>query len=347
MVDVVDHEPLELALIPDDRVVRELSAQGADPAFSEGVGHWDANRGAQYLETFASEDLVEVVDELAGTVTNEGSGVGEPAGMTHEEVAGGLGGPGACGVGGDGAVEDFAVGDVDEEQQVTAAQQGGVDGYEVAGNGGLGAQELRPGHTRALRGGVEAVLFEDSPHSGGSNAVTEANEFAGNAALAPRRVAGSHLDDETTQLHRGAGPAGRPAGLGPVAGDSPSVPTQQRLWCDEPASSLRSRQGRRNSAQQGPVLVGEGWTVVQAVQHCELVTQHDDLKVLRTSRAHSQAGQRHEQPIQNATHGTPACRRIMPGQRTRPYFGHPHASTVRSVIDSTADRCSPPGCPGL
>ena len=45
MVDVVDHEPLELALIPDDRVVKELSAQGADPAFSEGVGHWDANRG--------------------------------------------------------------------------------------------------------------------------------------------------------------------------------------------------------------------------------------------------------------------------------------------------------------
>ena len=96
MVDVVDHEPLELALIPDDRAVKELSAQGADPAFSEGVGHWDANRGAQYLETFASKDpVVEVVDELAGTVTNEGSGVGEPVGITHEEVAGGLGGPGA------------------------------------------------------------------------------------------------------------------------------------------------------------------------------------------------------------------------------------------------------------
>ena len=30
--------------------------------------------------------------------------------------------------------EDFAVGDVDEEQQVAAAQQGGVDGREVTGN---------------------------------------------------------------------------------------------------------------------------------------------------------------------------------------------------------------------
>ena len=53
----------------------------------------------------------------------------------HEEVARRLGGPGAGGVGGDAAVEDFAVGDVDEEQQLVAAQQGGVDGYEVAGNG--------------------------------------------------------------------------------------------------------------------------------------------------------------------------------------------------------------------
>ena len=60
------------------------------------------------------EDLVEVVDELAGAVTNEGSGVGEPVGMTHEEVARGLGGPGARRVGGDAAVEDFAVCDVDE-----------------------------------------------------------------------------------------------------------------------------------------------------------------------------------------------------------------------------------------
>ena len=82
---------------------------------------------------------------------------------------------------------------------------------------------------------------------------------------------------------------------------------------------------RRDGAQQGPVLVGEGWTVVQAVQHCELVTQHDVLKALRASRAHSQARQRHEQPVQNATDRTPGCKRIMPGQRTRPNIGHPQA----------------------
>ena len=136
-----------------------------------------------------------------------------------------------------------------------------------------------PDQQQALRGGVDVVVFEDSPHSAGSNAEAEADEFAGYAAVAPRGVVGGHLDDEATQLHRGAGPPGRPAGLGPVAGDALSVPTQQRFWCDEPAGSLRSRQGCRDSAQQGPVLRREGWSVVQAVQHCELVTQHDDLKV--------------------------------------------------------------------
>jgi len=122
VVDVVDHEPVELALVPDDGAVKEPASQGADPAFGERVGHWDENRGAQDLEAFGSEDLVEVAGELAGVVTHEGPGVGEPVGMTHKEVARCLGGPGAGGFGCDAAVEDFAVGDVDEEQQVVAAQ---------------------------------------------------------------------------------------------------------------------------------------------------------------------------------------------------------------------------------
>ena len=109
-----------------------------------------------------------------------------------------------------------------------------------------------------------------------------------------------------------------------MAGDSASMPTQQGVGCDEPAGSVPSRQGRRDRTEQGPVLIGEGWSAVLAVQDCELVAQHDDLKVLRASQTHRQACQRHEQPIQNATHRTPGCNRTMPRQRTRPHFGHPH-----------------------
>ena len=134
--------------------------------------------------------------------------------------------------------------------------------------------------------------------------MTETSELAGGAAVAPGGVVGGHVDDEATQLHRGARPPGRPAGLGTVAGDSASVPAQQGLWCDEPAGSLRSGQGRSDRTEQGPALVGEGWSVVLSVQDRELVAEHDDLEVLRASRAHSQACQRHQQPVQNATHGS-------------------------------------------
>ena len=160
-----------------------------------------------------------------------------------------------------------------------------------------------------------------------SDPVAETGEFAGDAAVTPGGVVGGHVDDEVTQLHRSAGPPGRPAGLGPTAGDSASVPTQQGIWRDEPGNSPPSGQGRRDRTQQRPVLIDERWPVVLPARDCELVAKHDDLEDLRASRANSQARQRHQQPVQNPTHRTPGCRRIMAGQRPRPHLGHPHAQT--------------------
>ena len=37
---------------------------------------------------------------------------------------------------------------------------------------------------------------------------------------------------------------------------------------------------RRDGVQQGPVLLGEGWSLDLASQDYELVAQHDDLEVL-------------------------------------------------------------------
>ena len=107
------------------------------------------------------------------------------------------------------------------------------------------------------------------------------------------------------------------------------------LWCGEPTGSQPSGRGRRDGTQQRQVLIGERWTVVLSAQDCELVAQHHDFEVLRASRAHSQAGQRHEQPVQNATHGLPGCKRIMPGQRARPNIGHPHV--VEGGVSGASD----------
>ena len=142
VVDVVGDESFELLVVPDDGAVEELTTETADPAFRERVGAWCPDRCLEDLHVFGADDFVEGVDELATSVAYERPCVGELVAVSDEEVAGGLGRPGSGGVLGDAAEVDGSGGDVDEEQQVEPAERDGVDGGEVAGDCGLGAQEL-------------------------------------------------------------------------------------------------------------------------------------------------------------------------------------------------------------
>ena len=60
------------------------------------------------------------------------------------------------------------------------------------------------------------------------------------------------------------------------------------------------------------------------------VAKDDDLRFFerreRTAKRASEECQRSEEPGQNTIHGLPGCKRIMPGQRTRPNYGHPQVS---------------------
>ena len=168
VVDVVDDEPFELPLVPDDGAVEELASKGADPAFGERVRHGSAHRRLEDLHAFGSEDFVEGVDEPVGAVAHERAGVGELVAVTQQQVPRRLGGPDAGGVVRDPCEVHGPGRDVDEEQQVEPAQRDGVDGGEVAGDGGLGPQELRPGDFRACGGGVYSGVVEDLPDRGRS-----------------------------------------------------------------------------------------------------------------------------------------------------------------------------------
>ena len=119
-------------------LLEEFASDRSDPAFGEGVCHGSADGCFEDLEAVIFEDLVEGVDELAATVSDQSPSTGEPVAVAEEEVAGGLGCPGAGGVGGETGEDHLSGGDVDEEQAVVAAQRGGVDGEEVAGDGSLG-----------------------------------------------------------------------------------------------------------------------------------------------------------------------------------------------------------------
>ena len=77
VVDVVGDEAFELVLVPDDGAVEEFASQGPDPAFGERVGDGRSDGGLEDLEAFGAEDLVEAVDELAASVTDQRPGIGE------------------------------------------------------------------------------------------------------------------------------------------------------------------------------------------------------------------------------------------------------------------------------
>lgn len=93
LIDVVDDEAFELALVPDDRATEELAAQGRAPSFREGVGHRSTDWWLDYLQAFGSEDLIERVDRLAAAVAHQSTGVLESLAVAHEKVAGCLSGP--------------------------------------------------------------------------------------------------------------------------------------------------------------------------------------------------------------------------------------------------------------
>jgi hypothetical protein len=137
VVDVVDYEAFELALVPDDGPVEEFTTRRADPTISETVGDWRSDRGLEDLHRLGLEDLIEAARELAAAVADECCGTGEVVGVAQEEVACLLGGPRASRVGRDPPTEHFSAGDVDEEQQVVAAQQRAVDAGEVTRDRGL------------------------------------------------------------------------------------------------------------------------------------------------------------------------------------------------------------------
>ena len=80
------------------------------------------------LEAFGSGTLVEGVDELAASVSSWSP-------WLRNKLRAAWVGPGPGRIGGGTGVEHLPRGDVDEEQHVVAAEDGGVDGEEVAGHG--------------------------------------------------------------------------------------------------------------------------------------------------------------------------------------------------------------------
>jgi hypothetical protein len=98
-----------------------------------------------------------------------------------QQVAGLLGDPGAGGVGGDPGEVYVASGVLDDDQDVEAAQEDGVDVGEADRKDrvSLRRQELPPGRAGPPGSGVDAGGRENLPDRGGRYSVAESDELRG------------------------------------------------------------------------------------------------------------------------------------------------------------------------
>lgn len=132
--------------------------------------------------------------------------------------------------------------------------------------------------------------------------MAEPDEFAMDPPVAPVRVLGRHLHDQLTDHRcRGRSPA-TSWPMGPVTGDPPAMPPQQRVRFDDPTATGPATQRLGDRSQQGPIAVVDRRSVDLAAQDCELVPQHDDLNVLGATRPDGEPDEAGHEDIQGASH---------------------------------------------
>ena len=174
VLDVLAQHDVEVTWSGDQEVVEAFPSPCPDEAFRNRVRPGRSDRGADDPQVGAGEDGVERGGELAVPVADQEPEPVAAVAEVHQQVAGLLGDPGAGGVGGHpGDVRTAAV-VLDDDEDVEAAQERGVDVGEVDGEDGVGlrGQELFPGRAGPQGSGVNARGLKDLPDSGGGDLVT-------------------------------------------------------------------------------------------------------------------------------------------------------------------------------
>src|SRR5450755_60170 len=126
---------------------------------------------------------------------------------------------------------------LDEEQDVQAAREHGIDVEEVRreDRGGLPGQEGPPGLPGPPGCGIDARVFEDLPHRRWRDLVTEAGQLTGDTAVSPGWVVAGHLQYQRAYSLRRARSPGSAARVSPAPPDQVGVPAQQGARGDDQA----------------------------------------------------------------------------------------------------------------
>jgi hypothetical protein len=176
---------------------------------------------------------------------------------------------------------------------------------EIAGEHGrcLGGEELAPGGVvAARRRWWYAQAFEDPPDRGGTDPVAEAEQFALDSLVAPAGIVSGHLLNQGGNGRVDRRPAG-PVREGPVAGDQPSMPPQDRGRGDQPVCLQRPGEEPGQRGEHRPVGPVQPRLWVLPAQDRVLVTKNQDLHVFGrtgTGEESKPAGDAAEREVEQA-----------------------------------------------
>jgi hypothetical protein len=144
----------------------------------------------------------------------------------------------------------------------------------------LGREELGPRWALSSRSRWETVAAQHGPATRLRHADAELLQLADDAEIAPPGVLPCQVADQLDGLlrkDRTTWPAMR---VVPAPPDQRAVPTQDRFRADEERPPAFPRHKAGQEGDEGPVGPGEVGTGDLAVQHGQLVAEHEDLRLL-------------------------------------------------------------------
>jgi hypothetical protein len=237
VIGVLTQDQPQVPFTGNQHPVQALAAGTGDPAFRDRVRPRRPDRSLDDPHADRIEDRVKRRGELRIPVPDQELQAACLAFEVHQQVAGLLGHPRARGVGGDAGQVHAAGAMLDEEQDVQAAQEHGIDVEEVRreDRSGLPGQERPPGLPGPPGCGIDARVLEDLPHHRWRDLVTEAGQLTVDTAVSPGWVAAGHLQYQRAYSLRRARSPGSAARVGPAPPDQVGVPAQQGARGDDQA----------------------------------------------------------------------------------------------------------------
>ena len=264
----------------DERQVQALSTQAPDEPLRVAVRPRRANRRLDRPGADRGEHGVERGGELGVPIADQELELRGPFPDVSEQVAGLLGGPLPRRVRRHTQDVDPTGADLHHEEHIQPAQQHGVHVQEVTRQQTtcLGGEELPPGRVRPPRRRAKLRGGKDPADRALPHAIAECKHFALDPAVPPGGILRGEADHQLADLDSDRRSA-RPVREGPLPGDQPPVPAQQRAGRHQPKSAQPAREpGQRGKNRSvGPVQPGP---TSLPTQHRHLMAQDEYLRVL-------------------------------------------------------------------